>query len=139
LRILFFVAALIAASPAFAGPATPASPAQLERETWRAFKAKRVGEIRSMFAPRYVGLYADGTKNLDLELSGLKRLTIEDYHLSNLQSRTLDASNVLLTYAADLRASVDGKPVSERLWIATLWHREHGRWLTAYHTEIKAK
>jgi hypothetical protein len=26
-----------------------------------------------------------------------------------------------------------------RSWIASLWHRNHERWLTAYHSEIKAR
>lgn len=136
LRILCFVAALLAASPALA---KATSPTQLERETWLAFKAKRVAEIRSMFAPGYVGLYADGTKNLERELEDFKRVTIENYSLSDFSSREVDPDDVLLTYAADVHLSVDGKRVSERLWIASLWHRSNKRWLTAYHSEIKAK
>ena len=136
MRILCFVAALLAASPALA---RPAGPAQLERETWLAFKAKRVAEIRSMFAPGYVGVYADGTKDLERELEGLKRVTIENYSLSDFTSREVDPDNVLLTYAADVHLSVDGRRVSERLWIASLWHRSKDHWLTAYHSEIKAK
>jgi len=136
LRIIVIAAALLAAGPAFAKPATPA---QLEMESWRAFKAKDVERIRSLFEPGFVGLYADGTHDLARELQGLKRVTIGDYRLSSFKSRRIDADDVLLTYEADLKATVDGKPVSERLWVSSLWHLDHGRWLTAYHTEIKAK
>jgi hypothetical protein len=130
------VAAVLLASAAAGKPATPA---QLETETWRAFQAKNVSEIRSLFAPDFVGVYADGTHDLARELQSLQHVTIEDYKLDDFRSRTVDADDVLLTYAADLRASVDAKPVSERLWMASLWHRSGGRWLCVYHTEIKAK
>jgi hypothetical protein len=130
------VAAVLLASAAGAKPTTPA---QLETETWRAFQAKNVSEIRSLFAPDFVGVYADGTHDLARELQSLQHVTIEDYKLDDFRSRTVDADDVLLTYAADLRASVDAKPVSERLWMASLWHRSGGRWLCVYHTEIKAK
>ena len=129
-------AAVLAASPVFAKPATPA---QLELQTWRAFKAKDVGEIRSLFAPDFVGVYADGTHDLARELQSLQHVTIQDYRLLRLSSRTVGADDVLLTYAADLHALVDAKPASRRLWMASLWHRQRGRWLCVYHTEIKAK
>jgi hypothetical protein len=136
MRSLIIAAAVLAATPAFGKPATPE---QLELETWRAFKAKNVAEIRSLFAPDFIGLYADGTHDLTRELQSLQHVTIEDYKIVDLRSRTVDADDVLLTYAADLRALVDSKPASERLWMASLWHRQGGRWLCVYHTEIKAK
>jgi hypothetical protein len=136
LRILFIAAALSVAAPAFAQAATPA---QLERETWDAFKAKNVSEIRSLFAPGFVGVYADGTHDLARELQGLQRATIEDYRLANLESRAVDRDDVLLTYEADFNARVAGKTISQRRWMASLWHRTHGRWVCVYHTEINAK
>src|SRR5690242_1234422 len=81
LRIIVIAAALLAAAPAFAKPATPA---QLEMETWRAFQAKRVAEIRSLFAPDFVGVYADGTHDLARELQTLNEVTIQDYTIANL-------------------------------------------------------
>ena len=106
---------------------------------WEAFRAKDLSEIRSLFAPDFVGLYPDGTHDLARELQALQHVTIEDYKLTDVRSKAVDSDDVLLTYAADLRALADGKPVSERLWMASLWHRSGGRWLCVYHTEIKAK
>ena len=137
MRIIVLAAvALLGAAPASAKPSTPA---QLERQTWEAFRAKNVSEIRSLFAPDFVGVYEDGTHDLPRELQSLQHVTIEDYKLTDVTSKAVDSDDVLLTYAADLRALADGKPVSERLWMASLWHRGGGRWLCVYHTEIKAK
>jgi hypothetical protein len=136
LRIMLLLAAMLAASPALAKPVTPAD---LEMETWRAFQAKRVGEIKSLFAPNFVGVYADGTHDLARELQSLNRVTIQDYKISDLKSLRVNGDAVMLTYVADARLVVDAKPVSRKMWVASLWSRERGRWLCVYHTEIAAK
>ena len=136
MRTLIMAAALLVAAPAFAKPLTPA---QLERATWDAFKVKRADAFKAMFAPNFVGVYADGTHDLAREMEAIRHVTIQDYALTNMKSHTVDADDVLLTYEADLHALADGRPVSERLWMASLWHRAGGRWLCVYHTEIKAK
>lgn len=132
MRIILAAVLLIAAAPA-------PTPVQLETETWKAFQAKRVGEIRSLFSPDFVGLYADGTHDLARELRSLNELTIKDYKLTPMRSRTLDADNILLTYGADAQLQVGKKVVPTKLWMASLWHREGGRWRCVYHSEIKAK
>ena len=136
MRVMLIAAALIAAAPAVA---KPTGPVQLKEQTWRAFQAKNVPAIKSLFAPAFVGLYADGTHDFAQELQSLRHVTIGNYKLADMNSRTVDPDDVLLTYSADVRAVVDSKPVSRRLWIASLWHRERGRWLCVYHTEITAK
>ena len=136
LRIIVIAAAVLAAGPAFAKPATPA---QLEMETWRAFQARRVGEIKSLFAPDFVGVYADGTHDLARELQSLNQVTIEDYKIGNFQNHAQDADDVMLTYSADVRLLMGKKVVAQRLWMASLWHFNGSRWLCTYHTEIKAK
>jgi hypothetical protein len=136
LRITILAAALLAAAPALAKSATPA---QLEMETWRAFQAKRVAEIKSLFAPDFVGVYADGTHDLARELQSLNQVTIEGFTIANIQSHAQDADDVLLTYSADVRLLVGKKLLAQRLWIASLWHFNGRRWLCTYHTEIKAK
>jgi hypothetical protein len=136
LRVLFVAAALAVASPAFAAPA---SPEQLERETWSAFQAGNAKEFRSMFAANFVGLYADGVHDLAREMEVMNHVRIDGYALSDMKTHVVDANDVLLTYAADVRDRVDGKPGSGRLEVASLWHRDRGRWLCLYHTEVKAK
>lgn len=132
MRIVLAAALISAAAPA-------PTPTQLEMETWKAFQAKRVAEIKTLFSPDFVGLYSDGTHDLERELRSLKELTIKDYKLTKMRSRTLDADNVLLTYGADVRLIVSRRTISQRIWMASLWHRQGGRWLCIYHSEIKAK
>jgi hypothetical protein len=136
LRTIVIAAAVLAAAPAFAKPITPA---QLEMETWRAFQSKRVAEIKSLFSPKFVGVYAGGTHDLTRELQSLNQATIQDYRIANLQTHAQDADDVLLTYSADVRLLAGKKVIAERIWMASLWHFDGRRWLCTYHTEIKAK
>ena len=85
---------IIVAAVLLAAAAPAPTPAQLEIETWKAFQAKRVGEIRSLFSPDFVGLYADGTHDLGRELRSLTAVTIKDYKLTPMRSRSLDTDDV---------------------------------------------
>jgi hypothetical protein len=136
LRNIFMAAAAFAASPALAAPATPA---QLELETWRAFQAGQVKQFESMFAPSFVGVYADGTHDFAREMQVIHRVKIDGFRLSPIASHAVDGDDVLLTYTATVHDTVNSKPASARLRVASLWHLYGGRWLCVYHTEIKAK
>lgn len=136
MRVIVIAVAVLAGAPAFAQSATPA---QLEMQTWRAFQAKRVAEIKSLFSPDFVGVYADGTHDLARELQSLNQVTIKDYKIVNLRSHAQDADDVMLTYSADVRLLAGKKLMAQRLWMASLWHFDGRRWLCTYHTEIKAK
>jgi hypothetical protein len=127
---------LLGATPALAKPTTPA---QLEALGWRLMKPYREEKIMALFAPDLVTLYADGRHNRAQEMRNISSFKLRDYELGRIRSHSIDADNVLLTYSVDLRGTVGTRTVSGRRWVASLWHRSHGKWLTVYHTEVKAK
>jgi hypothetical protein len=133
---LFVVIELLASTPGLAKPTTPA---QLEALAWRLMKPYREDEIRALFAPDLVTLYPDGRHNRAQEMRNIRSVKLRYYALGKIKSQSIDADNVLLTYSVDLRATVGTTPISGRRWVASLWHRDHGKWLTVYHTEMKAK
>jgi hypothetical protein len=128
--------AVLAAAPALAKAETPA---QLEMETWRAFQGKRVAEIKSLFAPNFVGLYRDGTHDLARDLKSLNQAIIQDYKITDMRSRAMDRDGVMLTYQAAYHLHVGSDILARKMWMASLWQRQGGRWLCVYHTEIPAK
>jgi len=136
LGVAFVAAELLGTTPAFAKPMTPA---QLEALAWRLMKPYREEEIRALFAPDLVTLYADGRHDRAQEMRNIGSLKLRSYELGRIRSHSIDADNVLLTYSVDLRGTVGTRPISGRRWVASLWHRNHGKWLTVYHTEMKAK
>jgi hypothetical protein len=134
--VVFVAVDLFVATPALAKPTTPA---QLETLAWRLMKPYREEDIKALFAPGLVTLYADGRHDRAQEMRNIRALKLRDYALGRMRSQPIDADNVLVTYSVELRGSVGTTPVSGRRWVASLWHRSRGKWLTVYHTEMKAK
>jgi hypothetical protein len=119
---------------------TPSStPAELENLAWRLMNPYREEKFQANFAPDFTGLYADGRHDLRQEMRNVRAMKLSSYKLGSMRSQAIDPDSVLLTYSVDLRGVVWNKPVSGRRWVASLWHRRHGKWLNVYHTEIKAQ
>src|SRR5205085_11689164 len=120
--------------------ATAATPQQLETSVWQAFKDKKVNAFKAMFAPNYVGIYDEGRADIAGELQGLKTTNIRSFAIRDFNSRAIDnGEDILTTYSVDLKATKDKKDVSGRFWGASVWHRAGNKWLTVYHSEVKAK
>ncbi len=136
MRTILIAAAVIGATSA---SANPMSPAQLEVKTWQLFKAGQLAQFQALFSKDYVGLYSRGPRDLTKDMRDVHRVALRDYRLSAMKSHAIDPDDVLVTYEVDLHAIVANKPIHDNLWVASLWHRDHRRWLTAYHTEIRAK
>jgi len=130
------VATALVAMPAFAKPMSP-----LARETaiWQAFKNKQANAFGAMFAPNYVGIYAEGPATAATDMQSLKNSKIASFKIANFNSRMIDAEDMLMTYSVDVKGTMGKTDVSGRYWAASLWHRTGNNWLTAYHTEVKAK
>jgi hypothetical protein len=136
LPIILAAAGLLGAT---SGLAKPTTPAQLETLEWRLMKPYREKEIRSHFAPNLISLYADGRHDLTHEMRNIRALKLHDYALGKMSSQAIDADNVLVTYSVEMHGTVGDRRISGRRWVASLWHRNHGRWLNVYHTEVQAK
>ena len=119
--------------------ASAASPQQLENGIWQAFKDKNANAFKAMFTPNYVGIYDDGPATLAKELQAMKDTRLQSFAISGLTSRMIDPDDMLTTYAVDMKAAVGKRDASGRYWTTSLWHRSGNKWLTAYHSEIKAK
>jgi hypothetical protein len=115
------------------------TPLQQENAVWTAFKDKKADAFKAMFAPNYVGVYEDGTYDVAKELQNLKNAKISSVKLDNFSGRMIDPNDLLTTYVATVKGSMGKQDISGRYNSASLWHRSGNKWLTVYHTEIKAK
>jgi|SRR5690348_6366184 hypothetical protein len=129
--MILMAAALLGAAPA---SARLTSPAQYEMEIWRAFKAQDMPEIRQLFAPD-VGVYSEQAYGL---VRKMQHVTIQRYKLGKMSSSTVAGGDVRLIYTMAVRGLWDGKPLSERLLVASLWHRDRARWRCIEHAELSA-
>lgn len=132
----------IAAVAAFAFAPVSAfalTPQQQENAIWEAFKDKKVDAFKAMFASNYVGVYEDGTYDVAREVKTLNETKVTSVKLDSFASRMIDADDLLTTYVAEVKATQGKQDISGRYNSASVWHRTGNKWLTVYHTEIKAK
>jgi hypothetical protein len=115
------------------------TPLQQENAIWQAFKDKKADVFKGMFAPNYVGVYEDGTYDVARELNSMKNTKLESVTLSHFSSRMIDPDDLLTTYVAEVKGMSGKQDLSGRYNSASVWHRSGKKWLTVYHTEIKAK
>lgn len=135
--ISLLVGATIVITPVTASAATPQ---QLENGIWQAFKDKKSDAFRAMFTAKYVGLYEDGTFNVARELESMNKTNLRSFAISNLTARPIDAGeDILTTYTVVIKGTLGKTDISGRYWCSSVWHRAGKNWLTAYHSEIKAK
>ncbi len=116
------------------------TPQQQENAIWQAFKDKKTDAFKAMLAPNYVGLYADGTYDVAREVKSLNDSKVTSVKLENFASRMIGSDDLLTTYVAEVKGTQGKQDISGRYNSASVWHRSGGnKWLTVYHTEIKAK
>ena len=132
---LVVVAALVCV-PAVA---TAETPLQKETSVWQAFKDKKADAFGSVFAPNYVGMYDDGIADKAKEMYSLKTAKIDSFKIDNFASHMVDQNDMLMTYVVDVKGKMGKEDISGKYNASSLWHRSGTKWLTAYHSEVKAK
>ena len=132
--------AIIAAAAAGITPssAAPMSPYQRELAAWHAVMAGDTHAYGAMLSPNYVGVYTDGTFDKASEVSSIHNDHLRAVTLHSFAVRMLNADDMLVTYAADVKGTSGSKDVSGRYWEASTWHRSGNSWLGTFHMEVKA-
>jgi hypothetical protein len=135
------VTSLVVAAALVCVPAAAAAETPLQKETsvWQAFKDKKADAFGSVIASSYVGLYDDGVASKAKELESLKNAKIESFKIDNFASRMIDQNDMLMTYVVAVKGMMGKDDISGKYNAASVWHRAGTKWLTVYHTEIKAK
>jgi hypothetical protein len=137
MRIISIVAVAAFASVSVAAQAE--TPLQKETATWQTFKDKNANAFAAMFAPNYVAVYEDGLATKATELDHLKNGKIASFKIDKFTSRSIDPDDMLMTYDVDVKGTMGKDDISGKYHAASLWHRDGGKWLGVYHTEVKAK
>jgi len=134
--------ALIALAATALAPvsASAATPQQMESGVWQAFKTKNANAFKAVFTANYAGVYDNGASTVASELNEMKLTNIRNFAISNFSARRIDAGEDVLTiYDVDLKGTRGKTDISGRYHAASVWHYARNKWLTAFHTEIKAK
>ncbi len=126
--------------PAKAGKfaANESTISDLEKSAWEAYKNKQVDAFKALMSKDYYGVYAEGVKTLEGEVTGMAKSDLRDYSFSDIKVVFPHPKMAVMTYKAKVQATADGKDVSGTYNSGSVWVQQGGKWVGAFHTESKA-
>jgi len=146
--ILCFIT-LLAIAPVYLGQAKPGkadklAPSEstitdLEKSAWEAYKSKQADAFKALMSKDYYGVYAEGVKTLDAELTDMAKSDLRDYSFSDIKVVFPHPKMAVMTYKVKLQASADGKDVSGTYNSGSVWVQQGGKWVGAFHSEAKTQ
>jgi Domain of unknown function (DUF4440) len=141
--------AVIAAAPLCFGQTSPSRPAKsankeakiedLEKSGWEAFKNKQTEAFKALLSTGYFGVYADGVKTADQEVAGMSKTELRDYSFADVKVMFPRGGVAVITYKATQQATSGDQDVSGTYNCGSVWVKEGGKWLVAFHTDIKTQ
>jgi len=142
------LAMAIAVSTCFAAPA-PARQVKtaqrekaivnLEKIVTEAFKNKQVETVKKYLVPEFVGLDAEGFKNVDAELADVPKYDVSDNSFANMKVAFPSANMALVTYKVTTQATHNGQDTSGTYNVASVWTKRERKWRLVFHTVMKSQ
>jgi len=146
--IICGVALATAVSSCFAAP-TPARQMKtahkeaaivaLEKIVTEAFKNKQVETFKKYLAPEFVGLDAEGFKNVDAELAEVPKYDVRDNSFANMKVTFPSGSMAVVTYQVTTQATHDAQDASGVYNVASVWTKRERKWRLVFHTFMKSQ
>ena len=129
------------AKPAKAGKSAPSESAitDLEKSAWEAYKNKQADAFKALMSKDYYGVYAEGVKNLDAELADMAKTDLRDYSFSDIKVAFPHPKMAVVTYKAKVQATSGGNDMSGTYNSGSVWVQQGGKWVGAFHTEVKTQ
>jgi ketosteroid isomerase-like protein len=148
-QVIICGAALVTAiSTCFAAP-TPtrqmktaqreAAIVRLEKIVTEAFKNKQVETFKKYLAPEFVGLDADGFKDVDGELAEVPKYDVRDNSFANMKVALPSGSMAVVTYKVTTQATHGGQDASGAYNVASVWTKRERKWRLVFHTFMKSQ
>jgi ketosteroid isomerase-like protein len=146
--IICGVALATAVSTCFAAatPATQRKTAQreaaivrLEKIVTEAFKNKQVETFKKYLAPEFVGLDAEGFKNVDGELADVPKYDVNDISFANMKVIFPSGNIAVVTYKVTTQATHNGQDASGIFDVASVWTKRERKWRLVFHTFMKSQ
>ena len=146
--IICGVALATAVSSCFAAP-TPARQMKtahkeaaivaLEKIVTEAFKNKQVETFKKYLAPEFIGLDAEGFKNIDGELAEVPKYDVRDNSFANMKVTFPSGSMAVVTYQVTTQATHDAQDASGVYNVASVWTKRERKWRLVFHTFMKSQ
>lgn len=110
----------------------------MEKQAWDAFKNKQPDAFKALMTSTYASVYANGIKDVGGELTDMKAIEFRSYNFTNTKVAYPTPDVAVLTYVCAVQASYNGKDISGDYNSGSVYVKQNGKWLGAFHTETKA-
>jgi ketosteroid isomerase-like protein len=146
--IMCVVALATAVSTCFAAtsPSRPPKTAQreaaivrLEKIITEAFKNKQVETFKKYLAPEFVGLDAEGFKNVDGQLAEVPKYDVRDNSFSDMKVAFSTANMAVVTYKVTTQSTHNGQDSSGTYNVVSVWTKRERKWRLVFHTFMKSQ
>lgn len=147
-QVIIFVAVATAVSTCFAAP-TPSRQVKtaqrekaivaLEKIVTEAFKNKQLETVKKYLAPEFVGLDAEGFKNVDSELADVPKYDVRDNSFADMKIAFPSANMAVVTYKVTTQATHNGQDTSGTYNVASVWTKRERKWRLVFHTFMKSQ
>lgn len=137
-KCISFTLMILLACAAISFAADSAALEAKEKAAWQAFKDKKADDFKKLVSPNLVALYADGASDLQGELAGMNKWTIQSFEFSNYKVTMTDSDTAISTYDVQLNGTLDGNDMSGMHHCASIWQMKNGDWQAIFHTDMKA-
>jgi hypothetical protein len=146
--IICGVALAMAVSTCFAAP-TPARQIKtaqrekavvaLEKIVTEVFKNKQVETFKKYLAPEFVGLDAEGFKNVDAELADVPKYDVRENSFADMKVAFPSANMAVVTYKLTTQATHNGQDTSGTYNVASVWTKRERKWRLVFHAFMKSQ
>jgi hypothetical protein len=110
-----------------------------EKAAWQAFKDRKPDDFKNVVSAKLVGLYAEGTSDLQKELADMQKWDMKSFAISDYKVTSDGSDTVVTTYKVMIEGAYDGKDQTGTYSAASVWKKQKGKgeWQAIFHTNIK--
>jgi ketosteroid isomerase-like protein len=112
---------------------------RLEKIIAEAFKNKQVETVKKYLAPEFVGLDAEGFKNVDGDLADIPKYDVRDNSFADMKVAFPTANMAVVTYKMTTRSTHDGQETSGIYNVVSVWTKREHKWRLVVHTFMKSQ
>src|SRR5205814_9346292 len=119
--------------------AAPTDDALMDKEkaAWQAFKDKKPDDFKKIVSPKFVGVYAEGTCDLQKGLADMQKWDMKSFAISDFKVASAGPDTCVTTYTVALEGTYDGKDQAGTYNAASVWKKQNGQWQAIFHTNVK--
>jgi hypothetical protein len=110
-----------------------------EKAAWQAFKDKKPDDFKKVVSAKLVGVYAEGTSDLQKELADMQKWDMKSFAISDYKVTSDGSDTVVTTYKVTIEGAYDGKDQTGTYNAASVWKKQKakGEWQAIFHTNVK--